>query len=167
MNFTYTYHDTTYTVELERLPDGTYSATIGDSHYTVTADALANGAWLIADANTGDQHTAHVTAQDEQRFVHVDGVHYTFTVPDTRTARRRGSAGGGGELTAQMPGQVTAVQVANGDSVTAGQTLVVLEAMKMEIRVSAPADGMVKAVHVAVGDVVERGQVLVELEAES
>ncbi len=167
MNFTYTYHDTTYTVQLERLPDGTYNATIDETTYTITPESLANGAWLIADADTGEQHTAHVTAQDEQRFVHVDGEHFVLTVPDTRATRRRGANAGGGELTAQMPGQVTAVEVNNGDAVTAGQTLVVLEAMKMEIRVSAPTDGHIKTVQVAVGDVVERGQTLVELEAES
>ena len=166
MNFTYTYHDTEYAVQLDALPDGRYTATIGENTYTFSAHTLENGAWWIALTDSGGQVTAHVTAQDEARFVHVDGASYDVTVPDTRTSRRRGASAGSGELTAQMPGQVTAVEVASGDSVTAGQTLVVLEAMKMEIRVTAPTDGQVKAVHVSVGDVVERGQTLVELDTQ-
>ncbi|MCB9457792.1 MAG: biotin/lipoyl-binding protein [Anaerolineaceae bacterium] len=62
-----------------------------------------------------------------------------------------------------MPGQVVNVLVAVGDSVTRGQTLVVLEAMKMEIRVAAPGDGTVRRLLVAQGDVVERGQLLLEV----
>jgi len=70
----------------------------------------------------------------------------------------------GASLTAQMPGQVRALLVAKGDSVTRGQTLVILEAMKMEIRVAAPSDGKISRVNVQQGEVVERGQTLVEIE---
>lgn len=52
-----------------------------------------------------------------------------------------------------------------GDTVTRGQTLVLLEAMKMELRIAAPLDGQVRAVHCAAGQVVERGQILIELQA--
>ena len=66
-----------------------------------------------------------------------------------------------------MPGQVREVFVRAGDAVKSGQTLLLLEAMKMEIRVSAPADGRVKRLLVQAGDVVDRGQRLVEMEQES
>ncbi|MEJ2888533.1 acetyl/propionyl/methylcrotonyl-CoA carboxylase subunit alpha [Actinomycetospora aeridis] len=59
-------------------------------------------------------------------------------------AARTAAAGQDGPLTAPMPGTVTAVEVAEGDHVTAGQRLVVVEAMKMEHVVSAPVDGVVK-----------------------
>lgn len=82
-----------------------------------------------------------------------------------RGATRR-SAGHSGEdaLMAAMPGKVRAVLVAAGDRVAFGETLILLEAMKMELRVTAPHDGVVGDVLVAEGDVVGRGQVLVELE---
>jgi biotin carboxyl carrier protein len=70
----------------------------------------------------------------------------------------------GGDLTAQMPGQVVETLVSDGESVASGQTLVILEAMKMEIRIAAPADGVVKKVLVSQGDIVDRGQPLVEME---
>jgi biotin carboxyl carrier protein len=56
---------------------------------------------------------------------------------------------------------------AEGEAVTRGQTLLLLEAMKMELRVTAPADGRVWRVHCATGQVVERGQLLIELEKEA
>ncbi|MDX2163571.1 MAG: acetyl-CoA carboxylase biotin carboxylase subunit [bacterium] len=70
---------------------------------------------------------------------------------------------GAGMLTAPMPGQVRDVQVIVGEAVKRGQTLVLLEAMKMEIRITAPGDGVVRAVHVQPGQTVERDQPVVEL----
>jgi biotin carboxyl carrier protein len=63
-----------------------------------------------------------------------------------------------------MPGTVLRVDVAPGQAVEAGQTLVVLEAMKMELSVAAPADGTVRDVHVSAGQLVSRGQPLVAME---
>jgi biotin carboxyl carrier protein len=54
-----------------------------------------------------------------------------------------------------MPGTVTAVHVSDGETVTAGQTLLVLEAMKMEHRITAPTDGTVRDLTVGTGDQVE------------
>ncbi|MBM4430880.1 MAG: biotin/lipoyl-binding protein [Chloroflexi bacterium] len=64
------------------------------------------------------------------------------------------------EIQAPMPGVVVAVPVAAGQSVTAGQVLVILESMKMENEVRAPQDGMVQALHVRPGDMVNGRQVL-------
>jgi biotin carboxyl carrier protein len=63
-----------------------------------------------------------------------------------------------------MPGQVRAVNVSAGDHVTKGQVLVVLEAMKMEIRLQAPFDATVSSADANVGQTVEREQVLVKLQ---
>ena len=63
-----------------------------------------------------------------------------------------------------MPGRVLDVLVAAGDAVKRGATLVLLEAMKMELRIQAAADGQVTRIHVKPGEVVERGQVLVEVD---
>jgi biotin carboxyl carrier protein len=63
-----------------------------------------------------------------------------------------------------MPGQVKSIAVEAGDAVHKGQTLIVLEAMKMEMRVQSPQDGRVRAVHVRPGQTVEREQILIEVE---
>ncbi len=73
-------------------------------------------------------------------------------------------ASGPSRLTAPIPGKVVAVKAAAGDEVAAGQSLVVLEAMKMENELAAEQPGRVVAVHVADGETVESGQLLIELE---
>ena len=72
-------------------------------------------------------------------------------------------AAGSVEVTASVPGKICKIEANVGAAVKAGDTVLVLEAMKMEIPVVAPQDGTVVAVSVAKGDTVEAGQSLVTL----
>ena len=74
-----------------------------------------------------------------------------------------GSAGPAGGFAAPMPGRVIDVRVAPGDSVTKGQTLVLLEAMKMELPMDAPEDGVVGEVFVTAGQQVAKDEVLLTM----
>lgn len=67
-------------------------------------------------------------------------------------------------ITAFIPGAIAEVDVQTGTRVRHGDTLLILEAMKMRNKLKAPMDGIVKAVNVVTGDKVMKGQVLVELE---
>jgi acetyl-CoA/propionyl-CoA carboxylase biotin carboxyl carrier protein len=78
----------------------------------------------------------------------------------------RPGASGDASLEAPMPGTVVQLRVGPGTPVAAGETLVVLESMKMEISIQSPRDGVVEAVPVAAGDQVDRGTTLIELAAE-
>jgi biotin carboxyl carrier protein len=71
-----------------------------------------------------------------------------------------------GSTVSPMPGTVLEVRVKPGDSVEEGQTLVVVEAMKMEIPVKAPTAGIIGQVEVSQGDAVARGDTLVSMEEE-
>ncbi len=71
-------------------------------------------------------------------------------------------AGSSNALTATIAGTVVKVLVDSGDEVKAGETVLILEAMKMETEVTAPADGTVDHVAVEVGQAVQNGQVLIE-----
>lgn len=93
----------------------------------------------------------------------LDGRVWTLTPTRGAGQRRRGGASIEGTLTATMPGQVRDVLVEPGQAVVAGEPLLILEAMKMETRLTAPRDGEVAQVFCAEGDVVDRGQKLVEL----
>ena len=68
------------------------------------------------------------------------------------------------EVRAEMVANVWKVVVAQGDNVADGDTLVILESMKMEIPVLAEGDGTVSALHVAEGDVVQEGDVIAVIE---
>jgi pyruvate carboxylase subunit B len=98
----------------------------------------------------------------------VGGGRYEVSVVDERTHHVRqlvgsSAASAGQSLKAPMPGLVLRVLVAEGDQVSAGQGLVVLEAMKMENELKAAGAGVVRAVRVAAGATVDKGQLLLEV----
>ena len=97
----------------------------------------------------------------------VNGTVYEVTVEEgtgsgaPAAAPKAASAGAGSvKVTASVPGKVFKVEAAVGQAVKAGDTIVILEAMKMEIPVVAPQDGTIASINVAAGDAVENGQVL-------
>ena len=67
-------------------------------------------------------------------------------------------------INAPMPGNIVNVMVKAGDSVTKGQVLLILEAMKMENEIMSPRDGVVVGVHVSKGESVDSGKLLVSLQ---
>lgn len=99
------------------------------------------------------------------------GERFEVEALDERTKHIRGLIGqgkgatSGGTIKAPMPGLVVRVLVEPGRAVTAGDPVVVLEAMKMENELKAPAAGTIEKVEVAVGQAVEKGAVLVEIRA--
>lgn len=103
--------------------------------------------------------------------VDIDGERVELVALDERTRAirdlTRASSGpvGPAPLVAPMPGLVVRVAVAVGERVSAGQGLVVIEAMKMENELRASADGVVTAVKVTAGVAVDKGALLVELAA--
>ena len=86
-------------------------------------------------------------------------LHETERFPDPSALAEAGS------LLAPMPGSVVRIEVTEGAPVTAGAAIIVLEAMKMEHTVRAPADGLVTSISVAAGDQVDSGQVLAVVHA--
>jgi len=160
MKFTFDYSSRSFPIDLT--PTGkSYRVRIDDRAVDVEIIRANNGQLeLLIDSQ---RVTAYVSSDNAKRWVTVNG--QTFALTKSSGAKR----GGGkhdhtGELTAPMPGQVRAVNVREGDAVTKGQTLLLLEAMKMEIRIQAPMDGVVKSLTAEVGQTVERWQVLVALE---
>lgn len=114
----------------------------------------------------GERVTAYVSSEHAKRWVTVNS--QTFVLTKSSASRKSGSGHHhtAGELTAPMPGQIRAVNVSEGETVTKGQTLLILEAMKMEIRIQAPVDGVVKLLAAKVGQTVEREQVLIMVESQ-
>ena len=90
---------------------------------------------------------------------------FTFEQTEGKTAASGGAADSASSLSSQMPGTVLKLLRKPGDEVAAGTPLLILEAMKMEHEVAAPADGVVKSYPFAEGQRVMPGDLLVEFEA--
>lgn len=152
----------TQTLELIPAGSGTsYRVEIGGKTFEVEILQARNGQLeLLID---GQRVTAYVSSDGVKRWVTVNG--QTFMLTKSSEAKRRGGGQDqASELAAPMPGQVRGVNVGEGETVTKGQTLLVLEAMKMEIRIQAPFDGVVSSILVKVGQTVEREQILVKMD---
>lgn len=141
-----------------------YHASLGDKTVNVELLRAENGKLeLLID---GERVTAYVSSDNAKRWVTVNG--RTFVLIKSSGAKRRGAGGDHASgLAAPMPGVVRSVNVVEGESVVKGQTLLVLEAMKMEIRIQAPMDGVVKSLAVKVGQTVEREQELINVESQT
>ena len=165
-------NDRSYT-EL-RFLDGAETQTIRahfeDDHYVLdlaedslrAQGDLRDDGTLLADLD-GARIAASVVAHGDERIVFTRGHSHRLVLVDPLAATARHDASGG-RLTAPMPGRIISIEVAEGDSVQAGQQLMVLEAMKMEHTISAPASGTVAAIRFAVGDQVPEGAELIAFE---
>lgn len=148
-------------VTIRILPEGEdYRVEIdGREHHVRIAGRCPGSLDLEVD---GRRHHFHVAADGARRYVAFGG--RTFLLgPSEPDVRERAPDRADRALEAEMPGVVRAVHVSEGDRVERGQTLVVLEAMKMEIRITAPHPARIRRLRCQEGEQVERGQVLVEL----
>ena len=118
--------------------------------------------WYVA--KDGDRQVRVAVASDAARtWVFFDGRVWTIerTANDGgRAAKRRGEA----SVMSPMPATVVAIHAAPGQHVNEGDTLIVLEAMKMELAIKAPRSGVVKAVNCATGELVQPDVNLLELD---
>ena len=154
---------------IDLTPQGkSYRATLGDQIVDVEIIRTENGRLDLRLIRLSDSQSvlvsAYVSSDGAKRWVTVNGQTVVLTKAAAGSKRRGAGQDHASELAAPMPGLVRSVNIAEGESVVKGQTLLVLEAMKMEIRIQAPKDGTVKKLLVKQGQTVEREQILIELE---
>lgn len=149
-------------ISIDLTPSGkSYRVDLGE--YIVDVEILQAKDGKLDLLVDGKRITAYVSSGNGRRWVTVNGQTLVLTKSTGMRSRGHGHHHTAGELTAPMPGQVRAVNINEGDRVTKGQTLLLLEAMKMEIRIQSPQDGLVKKLFVQHGQTVEREQMLVEI----
>ncbi len=119
---------------------------------------------LVLRDSKGRQHRISVVRDSNTAWISGNGRDAELAVGGVAVARVRGGAGAGAGPVAPMPGKVFKLLVSPGDMVERGQTLVVLEAMKMEHPIKADKDGKVRKLACKEGDMVQGGALLVELE---
>lgn len=124
---------------IEPLPDGAATIAIGAKRYRAAGVKTRNGVLVAIGPRTFEM------------------------LPIEESARRHGRGLAAPETTAPMPGKVLKVMVKDGETVQAGQPLVVIEAMKMETTLAAESPAVIKRVLVSAGQMVDHGAVLIEL----
>jgi biotin carboxyl carrier protein len=147
--------------------DGRVRLTLGEEVWEVDARLSEDG--VVSLLVGGVSHVATVVDREGTCVVQVGGETYEVLVEEQtrwiiRTRGGAADAGHGQTVRAPMPGKITHVAVRPGDRVQAGDTLVVIEAMKMENELKAAAPGAIAEVRVSAGEAVNPGDVLVVLE---
>ena len=153
-------------VRVRRVGTG-YEVTVGERTYQV--DAAKARAGLRSLRIDGSHHEVAVRQERDGYRVSTPSSSCLVSVTDPLTHLAAKSHGGKGKrrnekVTAYMPGRVVAILAQEGEEVTAGQGIVVLEAMKMQNEIRAEHDGTLTKIHVQSGQAVEGGDPLFELE---
>ncbi len=139
-----------------------FTVTLGERTLDVRVSRAPDGTMRIVYPD-GREVRAAVTAAAGRHWVSVGGHTWALDEVDEGAAQAGQDAAAGG-LEAPMPGKVLRVEVQPGASVEAGETLLIVEAMKMEHAIRAPHAGTVAAVHVSEGELVSPGRALVAVE---
>ncbi|GAA0842073.1 geranyl-CoA carboxylase subunit apha [Marinobacter szutsaonensis] len=149
------------TLELKvRKSGNSLSVSHGDEEYHMEVQSHSDGLLCIID--NGVRQRCQYHRQGDSLYLQAFG--QSWSVRDVTHQPVTGSAGtGSGKLQASMDGAIIDVLVAEGETVEQGQTLVILEAMKMEHPVKADRSGVVAGVHTRAGEQVRRSQLLVEI----
>jgi biotin carboxyl carrier protein len=122
---------------------------------------LGDGWYLVTDG--GRQWRVAIAGDAAATWVFVDGDVVRIEAPTGRD-RPRGKGRGDAGVMSPMPASVVAIHTAVGQTVNEGDTVILLEAMKMELPIRAPRSGRVTALHCAKGDLVQPGVNLLEIE---
>ena len=159
--FEFDFHGESQAAQLLREHDGTLQLALGDSRLPLSYESTTKGFQLELD---GQRCLLQVYRRGE--VVHVFGAKGATQSTEIDLLAHAGVAQHeAGRLTAPMPGKVVSFLVKAGDTVSRGQALAVMEAMKMEHTIAAPADGVVAEILYAPGDQVLEGAELLTMAA--
>lgn len=136
---------------------------IGTARYEISEAAAPGDGWLLT--VNGRQYPVWRVCDGDRVHLKVGSRTFSVSVKDELDAEQRGISGDA--LHADMPGVVVALRCQPGDPVHAGEALLTIESMKMQITLNAPRDGVVAAVHVAVNQSFQKGALLIALQKDA
>jgi len=150
-----------HNLELSRARDG-YRLHLADRTVPVNLHLEDDGSAVLTVG--GRSERVLIAARGDDVFVHLNGAAYQLRYEHPLQRLAQQSAGSAEDhVRAPMPGSLVSVAVKAGQSVARGDTLLVMESMKMETTIAAPRDGVVEAVHFAPGQTFDRDAVLLEM----
>ncbi len=166
--FTYIANDEQRTVSVEEGEGDTFNVEIDGESLSVDVREVAPGRYHLLQEDEG--HNVLVE-QRSPPVLHRGGERIPVELLDEHRAARMALSAfsqkaqeGGNAIQAPMPGKVVKILVAEGDKVTSGQGIIVIEAMKMENELRAAIDGTIKEIRPAEGENVDSGEDLVFIE---
>ncbi|MED5369922.1 MAG: biotin/lipoyl-containing protein [Myxococcota bacterium] len=162
MHYDVTLDGTTRSVEIERVDETRVRIAIdGAPAREVELRRTRDGLHMLLDGQSFD---AGLVKRDDGWDVNLLGGLYSTQVIDPRRKALRLAGGAGeGEMKSSMPGRVVSVLVEEGQQVSKGEPVLIIEAMKMENEVKAPVDGVVEAILVETGQALEAGAKLARI----
>ncbi len=156
-----------HALEIEELDRGRCLIRLGERQFEADLHQVAPGSFsVIVDGRSFD-FEVHPDGDDVRIVSREGSTRVTLVDRARRTAARDGKArevSGKVQLKAMMPGRVVNVLVAAGDTVEAGQGVLIIEAMKLENELKAPKAGKVVELKVVAGQTVEKGELLLVIE---
>jgi|TARA_B110000879_G_C11130801_1_gene495944 biotin carboxyl carrier protein len=136
-------------------------------------DAIGNQYHILKDGKSHKAQLSYNNNNPKEITILLNGTEHTVTIKDTvdQMVDKMGLSvvedATAGDILAPMPGLILDIMVSAGDPIYKGDSLLILEAMKMENVIKAEADGIVKSVCLAKGDSVEKNQLIIEIEADA
>jgi biotin carboxyl carrier protein len=160
MEFQYEYAGKSYPVRIKKEGDG-YKIEVEDAAFTVTSKEVKPGHFIFK--INGNAVKLSMASEGSQRHIFFDGEVFKFTRTEGRKRKTGGYDSLSPEITSPISGKVVKVDVEEGMVVEGGQTLLTIEAMKMEYQIKAPYAGKVEECGFKLGEQVEIGMVLVKM----
>ena len=161
-------------VVAQRLPDGTFRIDIGERGYHVDARADGEALSLLIDGQAAEAFVAGPSSASAPGSYFVACDEFAGSVEVLSSLQRLAESAGAGSgqrganrVVASMPGRVVSLLAAEGETVIAGQGVMVIEAMKMENEIASELEGVVAQILVEPGQAVESGDELFVVEARS
>ncbi len=162
MNYIFTHLGKAYPISLEKSGDS-YRATVDSQVYDIN-----NVVWeknILSFTANGAYCKVFFAASRGETYIAVDGEYFILaSEKSVGVAAARAVTQAGDSVSSPMPGLIVKIPVTVGESVTAGTTLAIVEAMKMQNELRAPRDGVVKKINCKEGEQVDALKPIVELE---
>jgi biotin carboxyl carrier protein len=166
MNYEFRIGDTTYSMSLKRSEKG-YDLSVGDKSLVLAVRKIGENVFMLT--ADGVNRVLHVAGHNGKTYVHLDGrvilVEDVLAEQDAATAAQD-VVDGLQKVVAPMPGKLVKLAVSEGEKVTKGMTVCIIEAMKMENVIQAKLDGIVRNVSCEVGILVDTDMPIMEIVAE-